>query len=44
MQERERKREALPLCFDFRGGKSPNNLAHESLEKIRAAKNAYNTP
>lgn len=37
--EREKKREILPRCFDFGGEKkSPNNLAHVGLEKMRAAK------
>lgn len=43
-KERKREREVLPRCFDFTGKKSPNNLAHVSLEKMRAAKNAYNIP
>lgn len=39
------KEKSLPHCFDFgRKKKSPNNLAHVSLEKMRAAKNGYNTP
>lgn len=40
------KEKSLPHCFDFgrKKKKSPNNLAHVSLEKMRAAKNGYNTP
>lgn len=45
-EEEEEEEKSLPHRFDFgrKKIKSPNNLAHVSLEKMRAAKNGYNTP
>lgn len=47
-EEEEEKEKSLSHHFDFGRKKekktSPNNLAHVSLEKMRAAKNGYNTP
>lgn len=45
MRKREKEREkSFPTALILEGKKSPNNLAHVSLEKMRAAKNGYNTP
>lgn len=44
MREREKEREkSFPAALILQGKKSPNNLAPVNLEKMRAAKNAYNT-